>query len=1626
NQGGQLGGNASNLNVTATGIVNNQDGALIHTGSGDMRISGASVNNTRGQLITNRGLTLTSAGTVTNDAGVIQAAQATITAGQLTNQALNNQGGKILTSQGDLTVTGSVNSQGSDSVIQSANDLTVNGGTITNGNGAMLSAAKALTVNADVLNNDKALIVANQAMAINAGSTTNSGSIGSVNDAVTIAGGSLTNTASGSIQAAKAITITQGNVANQGQIASNDALNVTGSGAIDNHSGILAGSNVALTAQTLNNNAGFISQSATDGSLTITTQGLLDNQYTKSSDATKPLGILANGTASIHAGDVNNYNGRINADTMTLTSTGSSVNNKAGEIAAKQALTVNAGNANLTNQTGQLMGHTTSVTAAVVDNSNHGLVLANQDLTVNAGTISNSDTKQAPDAILSQGLVAGSDATLTAAVIDNSNGQVVAGNAATLNVSQTLNNANGRIESNHVQVNGSANVDNTSGLIKGHEQVGLTAKSLTNTGGQLRSPTLNLALTDSFTHGTTDKLEADNLSLTTQGEFINQGKLAAAKRLAVTAQTIDNQKDASLESGDLTELNATNNIQNRGLINGTKTYLAAGNTLNNLSYGRIYGDYVAIKANTLNNTPEGYGTPAPVIAARQQLDIGVKQLNNNPNPDRAGKFNSDFNGQAQIISNGDLNIGGDLDANHMATGKADSVNNRGAIIESDGHMTITASVLRNENADWQVSRTETARENKIVEYAANTSSQKYTKDEVDWDDDGEDMYVKATGQKIGEDYNEFHFDKVMIKDIVVASDPARLVAGKNLIIHGDDLTNQKSQINAGAGYQQLGDMVQNDMTSNLGYEVKRVENGKYYWRWIDACGLFGSKHCKELDYKGTYQPADEVISSFNLPILNAQINTNPIALTSEPKVQVDALNQAVTALNTLKQSTQSASNQTGSTNNDTASKQDALKLLADFAKANPDNLTPDQQKQLSDILAAQKDGKGVSQAQLNGLIDSLNSTIKSQYTEEVRTTGNGPTLPNSSLYNIDPNNPNGYLVETDPAFANYKKWLSSDYMMQRLGLDPSNMHKRLGDGYYEQGLIRDQVMTLTGRRFLGDYTTDDAMYQALMDNGVATAKAINLRPGIALTAEQMAQLTTDIVWLVEQTITLKDGSKQTVLVPKVYVRSKVGDLKGDSSLIAARNMDMQFTGDLSNQGNIVAHNGLHIQANNLNNQNGGVIQGNFVQINTKNDLNNLGATLKANSAMTIDVGGKLNNSSTTYHTESKLGQSNAWRTGIDQVGQIYVGDGLKGKTDDNGRPLTTLSIDVGGNATFNAGQLINQGGTTRLIAQGDVALNAVNTGYQANAIGDSNNYYKVGQTQDVGSSLQSLGSTAIISEKGSITGMAANIASADGMTYLKAAKDIAFNEGRATSNLETAVKTTEKSLLSRKTTQDRYSRTSDEAIQSNLEGNTVVMDAGRNIHLTATRAVSDSGTALTAGHDVTIDAAQNRYRESSSHNEKKSGIFGANSGIGFTIGSQKQSMDNQRNVVNHTGSTVGAIDGNVVINAGNHYQQTASDVVAGMGTDTGKGIIDSNRGNIATTAKSADIVNATATEDSQSQQKFKQTGLSVSVSNGLVDQYNSINGLVKAGENADSDRMKAMAGISAGLKAQNAILIFKK
>ncbi len=116
--------------------------------------------------------------------------------------------------------------------------------------------------------------------------------------------------------------------------------------------------------------------------------------------------------------------------------------------------------------------------------------------------------------------------------------------------------------------------------------------------------------------------------------------------------------------------------------------------------------------------------------------------------------------------------------------------------------------------------------------------------------------------------------------------------------------------------------------------------------------------------------------------------------------------------------------------------------------------------------------------------------------------------------------------------------------------------------------MREQIGQLTGRRFVGDHISDEAQYQALMTAGATFAQAHQLRPGISLTAAQVAQLTSDIVWLETQTITLPDGSTQTVLVPRVYLMPRDGDLAPSGALLAGKTIQLDLGGDLVNTGTI--------------------------------------------------------------------------------------------------------------------------------------------------------------------------------------------------------------------------------------------------------------------------------------------------------------------------------------------------------------------------------------------------------------------------------------------------------------------------
>lgn len=128
-----------------------------------------------------------------------------------------------------------------------------------------------------------------------------------------------------------------------------------------------------------------------------------------------------------------------------------------------------------------------------------------------------------------------------------------------------------------------------------------------------------------------------------------------------------------------------------------------------------------------------------------------------------------------------------------------------------------------------------------------------------------------------------------------------------------------------------------------------------------------------------------------------------------------------------------------------------------------------------------------------------------------RTVLNNLTIPQGGLFKPDtaPNAP--YLIETNPAFTNQRTFMSSDYYLNALGLNPQDVEKRLGDGFYEQQLVRNQITSLTGKAVLGPYTDIQSMYESMMASGAALAKSLGLSLGASLTADEVTNLTSNVI-----------------------------------------------------------------------------------------------------------------------------------------------------------------------------------------------------------------------------------------------------------------------------------------------------------------------------------------------------------------------------------------------------------------------------------------------------------------------------------------------------------------------------------
>ena len=587
-------------------------------------------------------------------------------------------------------------------------------------------------------------------------------------------------------------------------------------------------------------------------------------------------------------------------------------------------------------------------------------------------------------------------------------------------------------------------------------------------------------------------------------------------------------------------------------------------------------------------------------------------------------------------------------------------------------------------------------------------------------------------------------------------------------------------------------------------------------------------------------------------------------------------------------------------------------------------------------------------------------------------------ISDSSLYHVTSDPTARYLVETDPAYADRKTFLSSDYFFRRMQYDPEKLEKRLGDGYYESQIVRDRLMQLKGK------PAGETEYKALMDAAVRWAQENkDVRIGMALTEDQKAALKEDIVWMVESSVLLPDGNIVKALVPEVYLaHGKNGTLTG-SALISAENIDIRATNDILSRGTVIAGDTMRLSASDINNE-GGTIKASTLMEEALRDIRNTG-TMEAENKLSLKAGQDIDLASTLHKERNKQGYT-----------QTIASSGKAAVTGNQG----TLSIEAGRDITAEAAE-ISSAGDIAMKAGRDITMETAAVKKDTAVTWDGNNYRHDSAARDIGSSVTAKGSLSMQSER-DISIKAADIRS-EGMTAVEAGRNLTVENGKEITDLEEHHRHKERSLLSSTTTTTHDEVHAVKAQKSIIEGNTVSLQGGKDISLTGSAAASTKETALSAGRNISIHAAEETDKEIHKKQVKKSGLIG--SGLGFTIGSEKKKDAYDTEETMQAGSTVGSIKGNVTITAGQTASVSASDIIAGKDT--------------LITGRNVDIESKDNTYKGKEEHEYKKSGLTVSLGGAAVNAARTVAAPVKRAGEVGDGRLKALYALQAGMNARD-------
>ncbi|WP_425512509.1 hemagglutinin repeat-containing protein, partial [Xanthomonas translucens] len=1506
NGNGKLATNGQDLNLSAASL-NNAQGRIEHAGTGTATLSiGGAVANAGGRILSQGQLQLGANAGIDNQNGAIAAAGDA----KLTAASLSNVGGSVSARGVNAQLGGALDNRSG--VLQAADGtLTVRADSLDNRSGtlqAVTNGGSGGDLRADIahtLNNDGGLLGASNDATVGAENLSNSaGTLQAGRDLALTARGQLDNHQSGRIGSGRDLTVAvTGALLNSGgQLDSGNAMTVSGS-RIDNSQGSIA------------NNGGGLTQLSTGGELRNAGGSLggrgrvvLNAASVVNSDGQ----LVAGGNFVANTNALDNQRGNVYAgNTFQLQRAGATLDNRSGTIKAEQAVRLSL--QSLSNSGGRIgagssAGGAGDVVIDTVGFDGGGNILAQNllDLTVRSDYTHN----------------AGADITSNGDFRLNVGGNLVNASAlkAARSLSVTANNISNRagatMQAANTQLTTGGTIDNA-GDISASNNLQLTAGSIYNTGSLVGGNVL--VDTGTLVNGA-------DLGSATDNAAYGSALIGATNGMTLLVRDKLLNRDAKIFS--------LGNIAIGGARDGSGTITSRTGVVNNLS-GSIEADgSILIAANQINNTRRTVATAQHQLSASEQA--------------AAGKPREDVRVGDSTSTEGGNTGGGNSGGNGVCS-------------------------WHNMNSC-----------NKKNSAAPNRSAPMLVSEDSGTGGGGGGSAAPSNGRTgIWNSYQTTAEER-----ITGASAEGRIVAGGNVALSGSVL-NSASTIAAG-GALLVNQRGVNGLADGMLTGGENVDNRALALGRTLLETTTNYKNGTSGTVTGTRQVSDNYVAltanmtgGQGVSINGATINNGAVG--SDGRSIGGAAFNARQGTALSRRSAQSASgvgNKAVQAQTGKAAGGATVNNRIVSASIGPIRIDDEQGALVksTETSAVDVHAQGV-QAALTGSGDATRSQVQAGGAQAVLAgsnvagqrqqidpgTGTVPqvvggigaplgniTLPIGGLYRlvgangasvnalgraanglggVNANRSAGpgrrYLIETDPRFVNYDNFISSDYLLDKLGVDPQWTQTRLGDGFYEQRLVLDQITQLTGRRYLGNYADGVAQYRALLDGAVAEAGALHLDVGVALTAEQVAALTHDIVWMVEQ-----EYQGQKVLVPVVYLSSSTAlTLRSDGALLASDNGDVSLnaTAGLSNSGSISGVN-VSATAGNLLNQ-GRIAGTGTVALQAKQDLLNLGGQIAGRNVL-LSAGNDLLST-----TRDALAGGDI-RSGISADNTLLMNAG-------HDLTLTGTAVQAGGSAALQAGNnlvlqptaLRNESGLTR---DGDATSLTVGQDLSLLA-GNDLQLHGVAITAGGDAALQAghdLSLTPATDANGKATVRTSIVT--DGSLQLAAGHDITIRQAevKAGGDLIAAAghDLNVTSVLGESTTTTDHSRqgktkvtttttTQDIDQQALSAGGNLILSAGNDVNLVAAKLDAGKGLAVVAGHDLnsttltTVDSSdtletRKRFKQTTSTRDET--VHGTD----FTAGSDIALQAGHD--VNLTAAQVYSETGGVAVTAGHDVNLLAA------------------------------------------------------------------------------------------------------